>query len=333
MSLPRLLQRNLRLPLVAAPMFLISGPDLVVACCMAGIIGTLPALNQRTTAGLRDWLSEIKERCARLESSMAATAAPFGVNLIVHRTNPRLEEDLDCCAQHQVPLIVTSLGAARAVVDKVHAYGGLVFHDVTTTHHARKAVEAGVDGLIAVSAGAGGHAGTTNPFALVAEIRSFFSGTVLLAGALSTGRDIAAAQALGADLAYLGTRFLATRESLAPIPYKTLITASSASEIVYTAAVSGVPANFLRASLVAGGVDLQNARAPEKVDFGTEVAASEPSGGSRARPWVDLWSAGQGVGSIEDAPDVASLVARLEVEYNQALAEFAAASAPYQRGA
>ena len=332
MALPPLLQGSLRLPAVAAPMFLISGPDLVAACCMAGIVGTLPALNQRTTEGLGDWLTAIKDRCAEFEMSTAARAAPYGVNLIVHKTNPRLEQDLECCAQHRVPLIVTSLGAARAVVDKVHAYGGIVFHDVTTTYHARKAADAGVDGLIAVSAGAGGHAGTTNPFALVAEIRSFFNGTVLLAGALSTGRDIAAAQALGADLAYLGTRFLATQESLAPSQYKTLITASCASDIVYTSVVSGVPANFLRESLAAGGVDLQHARTPQRVDFGTEIESEpEPVSESRPKPWRDLWSAGQGVGVIDDIPDVAALVARLELEYQEAVTVFAAASARYRR--
>ena len=311
-------------------MFLISGPELVAACCMAGIVGTLPALNQRTTEGLGEWLTAIKERCAEFAARAGASAAPYGVNLIVHRSNPRLAQDLECCVQHRVPLIVTSLGAAREVVEKVHGYGGLVFHDVTTTHHARKAVEAGADGLIAVAAGAGGHAGTTNPFALVAEIRAFFAGTVLLAGAISTGRDIVAAQALGADLAYLGTRFLATRESLAPGNYKTLITASSASDIVYTSVVSGVPANFLQASLAAGGIDLHRAHTPRQVDFGTELEGTATSD-SRARPWRDLWSAGQGVGAINDVPDVASLVARLEVEYREAATAFAAAVARYRR--
>jgi nitronate monooxygenase len=311
-------------------MFLISGPDLVAACCTAGIVGTLPALNQRTTEGLSDWLTTIKERCAEFETRTGTSAAPYGVNLIVHRTNPRLMQDLECCVQHRVPLIVTSLGAARNVVDKVHAYGGIVFHDVTTTYHARKAVDAGADGLVAVSAGAGGHAGTTNPFALVAEIRAFFDGTVLLAGAISTGRDIVAAQALGADLAYLGTRFLATQESRAPSNYKMLITASSAADIVYTSVVSGVPANFLQASLAAGGIDLQHAQTPQHVDFGTELDATSASE-SRARPWRDLWSAGQGVGTITDVPDVASLVARLEGEYRGAVTAFVAAAAPYQR--
>ncbi|HEY2807499.1 MAG TPA: nitronate monooxygenase family protein [Steroidobacteraceae bacterium] len=332
MALPALLQHSLRLPVVAAPMFLVSGPDLVVGCCSQGVVGTFPALNQRTTAGLDAWLTAIRQRCSDIESRTQTKVAPFGVNLIVHRTNPRLQDDLDCCVRHRVPLVVTSLGAARAVTDAVHSYGGIVFHDVTTTHHARKALDAGVDGLICVAGGAGGHAGTGSPFALIGEIRRFFSGTVLLAGALSTGRDIAAAQAMGADLGYLGTRFIATQESLAPESYKALIAASSAADIVYTAVVSGIPANFLRPSLVAGGIDLRNAQPPAHMDLGTESAlASEPDHevGSKAKPWRDLWSAGQGVGAIDNAPSVAFLVSQLEREYQEAVTAFSAASACY----
>lgn len=284
-------------------MFLISGPDLVVEACRSGVIGTFPALNRRTSEGYDEWLSEIETRLRPGEAS-----APFGVNLIVHRTNSRLEEDLAITVRHRVPLVITSLGAARAVVDQIHSYGGLVFHDVIHLHHAHKAADAGVDGLIAVSAGAGGHAGTLSPFAFLAEIRAFFEKTVVLAGAITNGRQIAAARLMGADLAYLGTRFINTRESLAPAEYKEMIRRSTAKDILYTAAISGVYANFLRDSIVAAGGDPDNL----PPHGGLSMA-----GEGETRAWKDVWSAGHGVGDIDDIPGTAELCARLIREYRE----------------
>ncbi|GBD42999.1 Nitronate monooxygenase [bacterium HR40] len=305
MPLPLRLDRRLRLPVVVAPMFLVSGPELVIAACRAGVLGTFPALNQRTSEGFRTWLAQIAEALAPHPD-----AAPFGVNLIVHRSNRRLEADVAACVAHRVPVVITSLGAVPDLVREVHAYGGLVFHDVTTRRHAEKAAEAGVDGLILVCAGAGGHAGTLNPFAFVAEVRKLFSGTLLLAGAISTGRDILAARAMGADLAYMGTRFIATRESLAADAYKRLLVEAGAGDIVYTAAVSGIPGNFLRSSLEAAGID--PSAPPHASAIATELADAS------ARAWRDIWSAGQGVAAIDDIPTVAELVERLERQYRQA---------------
>lgn len=259
MSLPALLDQRLRLPMVAAPMFLVSNPQLVLACCRSGIVGSFPALNQRESSGFEGWLEEIGAGLQALDNP-----APYAVNLIVHNTNPRLQADLRICVEHRVPIVITSLGAVREVVDAVHSYGGLVFHDVTTRRHAEKAAEAGVDGLIAVAAGAGGHAGTWSPFALVAEIRQFFDKTLLLAGCINHGHEILAAQMLGADLAYLGTRFIATRESNASDAYKQMILEARAADIVHTPAVSGVPASFMRQSLEAAGYDLK--RLTDKAD-------------------------------------------------------------------
>jgi nitronate monooxygenase len=302
-SLPEAWRNRLAVPAIAAPMFLISGPDLVVEACRRGVIGTFPALNQRTSEGYDAWLSEIETRLAPAEAY-----APFGVNLIVHKTNARLEEDLAITVRHRVPLVITSLGAARAVVDRIHSYGGLVFHDVIHLHHARKAAEAGVDGLIAVSAGAGGHAGTLSPFAFLAEIRSFFEKTVVLAGAITNGRQIAAALLMGADLAYLGTRFINTRESMAPAGFKTMILQSTAKDIVYTPAISGVHANFLR--VIAAGAD------PDQLP---PHGGLSMSGDGEARAWKDVWSAGHGVGDINDIPATADLCARLIREYKEAV--------------
>lgn len=305
MSLPSPWAGRLRLPVVAAPMFLVSGPDLVTACCRAGILGSFPALNCRSTAELDAWLVDI-------EQALGPVDAPFAVNLIVHRTNHRLEADLSVIGQHRVPLVITSLGAVRDVVDTVHAYGGLVFHDVTNLRHAERAAHAGVDGIICVAAGAGGHAGTVSPFALVAEVRQVFDGTVLLAGGLSSGGDVLAARAMGADLAYLGTRFLATAESLASAPYKAMIGEASAEDVVYTAGVSSIPANFLRASLAAAGVDIG-------ADTGTpDLAHLTSPTDSDLRAWRDVWSAGHGVGSIHDVPSVAALVDRMVNEWQMA---------------
>lgn len=303
MALPTTWKDKLTAPAIAAPMFLVSGPDLVVETCRAGLIGTFPALNQRTSEGYEAWLTEIAERLR------SAQAAPYGVNLIVHKTNPRLRHDLEITVKHRVPLVITSLGAVKDIVDAIHSYGGLVFHDVIHLHHARKAAEAGVDGLIAVSAGAGGHAGTLNPFPFLAEIRAFFDKIVVLSGCISNGRQIAAARLLGADLAYLGTRFIATRESLAPPEYKQMLVESAAKDILYTAAVSGVAANFLRPSLVAAGADPDNLPTHAKMDFGSD---------REARAWKDVWSAGQGVGDIRDIPSTAELCKRLVREYNEA---------------
>ncbi|MCD1633304.1 nitronate monooxygenase family protein [Martelella mediterranea] len=301
---PTSLSARLRLPVIAAPMFLASGPELVTACCRTGICGTFPALNQRTSDGFADWLRAIEADLADHDNP-----APFGVNLIVHKSNARLEADLKIVVAHKVPLVITSLGAVKAVVDAVHSYGGLVFHDVTNRRHAEKAVEAGVDGIIAVAAGAGGHAGTLSPFALVSEIRSFFSGPLALSGAISTGAHIAAARALGADFAYIGTRFLATSEAIAPEAHKQMIVDGRAGDIVYTPAISGVPANFLKSSITAAGLDPDNLPPHGAMNFASE-----------ARAWKTVWSAGQGIGAIDDIPTVATLVDRFDGEYRAACA-------------
>lgn len=310
MSLPIQLEQRLRLPVVAAPMFLISNPQLVLACCANGVVGSFPALNQRESSGFKAWLEEIEAGLALLENP-----APYAVNLIVHNSNPRLQADLAICIEHKVPIVITSLGAVKEVVDAVHSYGGLVFHDVTTRRHAEKAAEAGVDGLIAVAAGAGGHAGTWSPFALVAEIRQFFNKTVLLAGCLNHGHEILAAQVIGADLAYLGTRFIATQESHAPDEYKQMVLTSRAVDIVHTAAVSGVPASFMRQSLENAGFDL--ATLHDKSESSTSTRLKPLN--DEAKAWKTVWSAGQGVGDINDVPATQQLIARLETEYREAI--------------
>ncbi|MFY0634005.1 MAG: nitronate monooxygenase [Vannielia sp.] len=300
MTLPKTLEGRLKLPAIAAPMFLTSGPDLVVECCNAGVLGTFPALNQRSTEGVSDWLDEIAGR-------LAPGAAPHGVNLIVHRSNPRLDADLAEVVRHKVPLVITSLGAVREVVEAVHSYGGLVFHDVINRRHAEKAAEAGVDGLIAVCAGAGGHAGTLSPFALVEEIRAFFDGTIILSGAISTGRHIATARMLGADLAYLGTRFIATEEAMVNAANKQMVVDSAAADILYTPKISGVHANFMRPSILAAGLDPDNLPDHGKLDMENE-----------AKAWKTVWSAGQGVGAIHNILPAAELCSRLIEEYETA---------------
>lgn len=310
MSLPALLDRRLRLPLVAAPMFLVSNPQLVLACCHSGIVGSFPALNQRESSGFKAWLEEIEAGLAN-----APQAAPYAVNLIVHHSNPRLQADLALCVEHRVPIVITSLGAVREVVDAVHSYGGLVLHDVTTRRHAEKAAEAGVDGLIAVATGAGGHAGTWSPFALVAEIRQFFDKTLLLAGCINRGHEILAAQILGADLAYLGTRFIATRESNASTAYKKMLLEARAADIIHTPAVSGVPASFMRQSLEAAGFDMARLNEKGELNYGEKLKPVN----DEAKAWKTVWSAGQGVGNISDLPSVDELVARLDQEYRDAL--------------
>ncbi|MFZ3153863.1 NAD(P)H-dependent flavin oxidoreductase [Pseudomonas sp.] len=309
MSLPALLEQRLRLPVVAAPMFLVSNPQLVLACCNSGIVGSFPALNQRDSSGFKDWLEEI-------EAGLDRAAAPYAVNLIVHGSNPRLQADLAICVEQRVPIVITSLGAVKEVVDAVHSYGGLVFHDVTTRRHAEKAAEAGVDGLIAVAAGAGGHAGTWSPFALIAEIRQFFDKTLLLAGCLNQGHEVLAAQLLGADLAYLGTRLIATQENAASAAYKQMILDAKAADIIHTPAVSGVPANFMRQSLELAGYDLKQLQNKGEVNYGEKLKPMD----EEAKAWKTVWSAGQGVGTIRDLPSVEQLIARLDNEYRAALA-------------
>jgi nitronate monooxygenase len=303
MAIPVSLQKGLKLPVIAAPMFLCSGPDLVVETCNAGLIGTFPSLNQRSAEGYREWLHEIKGR-------LNPDAAAFGVNHIVHPTNPRLMADMMISVEEKVPLIITSLGAVRDVVDAVHGYGGVVFHDIANVRHARKAAEAGVDGLILVANGAGGHAGVINPFALINEVRSFFDGTIILSGCLSTGQDVAGAQMMGADFAYMGTRFINTTEALAPDEYKQMIVDSGATDITYTPAVSGIPANFMTKSRMDNGIDPKSL--PEhKLDMGEE-----------AKAWKTVWSAGQGAGAVHDVLPTAELCARLKAEYDQASDRF-----------
>ena len=319
MTLPHHFQKRLSLPVIAAPLFLASGPKLVLACCRAGIIGTLPAKNQRTLAGFEEWLNEICDGLASIERETGFPPAPFGVNLIVHQTNKNLKKELDLCVKYRVPLIITSLGAVSRVVDKVHNYGGIVFHDVISSRHAQKAAEAGVDGLIAVAAGAGGHTGLANPFALVNEIRDFFDKTVLLAGALSTGADIAAALTMGADLAYLGTRFLATKEGLSEQNYKKMIVESNLTDIKSTAAVSGINANFLQKSLHRAGIDINEPIRHSILDIDKDLAEAFTEKSDTYKPWRDIWSAGQGVGSINDIPSVEQLVSRLRDQYHSAI--------------
>lgn len=317
MALPAHLSRNLRLPLVAAPMFLISGPELALACCREGVIGSFPALNQRTSEGFEAWLVQMNTELARLRQDQPeSTLAPYAVNLIVHRTNPRWQADLELCVKHEVPIVITSLGAASQVVDAVHGYGGLVFHDVTNQKHARKAAEAGVDGIIAVAAGAGGHAGTINPFVLVHEIREVFDGLILLAGGLSHGEDLLAAEALGADLAYVGTRFINTEESQADDAYRNMIIEAVSADIIHTPAVSGIPASFMRQSLEAAGYPMDKLHQAGDIDYGEKLKPVD----DEAKAWKTVWSAGQGVSQIHDVLTVQALVQRLVDEYQQARA-------------
>ncbi len=302
---------SLNLPLIAAPMFLISGPELVIECCKNGIVGTFPALNQRTPEGFEKWVVQIKEALAEHEEKTGQKTAPFGVNLIVHPTNIRVKADLDICKKHKVPLVITSLGAISGLVDEVHGYGGLVYHDIIKKRHAEKAAQAGVDGLIVVAAGAGGHAGTLHPIPLINEVRKVFDKKIILSGCLSTGNDIASALQMGADMAYMGTRFINVKESMAHDDYKKMILESSAEDIVYTAAVSGVNANFLRPSLEAMGITEEQWKESKKIDFGTHSDAIS----EEAKAWKTIWSAGQGVTSIENTISVNQLVSNLKNEF------------------
>ena len=315
MALPESLKNSLSLPLVAAPMFLISGPELALACCRQGIVGSFPALNQRSSEDFEKWVIQMNEGLDDLRQTHPdRKIAPYAVNLIVHRTNPRWEADLELCVKHQVPIVITSLGAATRVTEAVHSYGGMVFHDVTNQKHARKAAEAGVDGIIAVSAGAGGHAGTVNPFVLVHEIREVFDGIILLAGALSKGEDILAAQAMGADLCYMGTRFINTTESQAEASYQNMIMEAVSGDIIHTPAVSGIPANFMRQSLEAAGYPMDKLNEPGKLDYGEKLKPVN----DEAKAWKTVWSAGQGVSQITDVVSVSDLVQRISNEYQEA---------------
>ncbi len=309
--------KDLSLPAVAAPMFLISGPKLVIETCKSGIVGTFPALNHRTTEGFDEWLTEIETALDGYTQANGKPVAPYGVNLIVHHTNPRLKADLAICVKHKVPIVITSLGAAHEVIDAIHSYGGLVFHDVINLRHAYKAANAGVDGLICVAAGAGGHAGTLHPMPFVQEVRNIFDGTILLSGCISTGRDVASAMQIGADLAYMGTRFINVEESRADEGYRNMIIESGTKDIVYTAAVSGVSANFLRPSLEAMGITKEMWALKAKVDFGSELDAAK----AEAKAWKTIWSAGQGVATIKDNMPVAELAKRLKEEFTAAIKE------------
>jgi nitronate monooxygenase len=300
------------LPVIAAPMFLVSGPELVIECCKNGVVGTFPALNERTNEGFEQWLIEIKEALSEFEKTTGKKAAPFGVNLIVHPTNTRLQKDVEICVKHKVPLVITSLGAISIIVDAIHSYGGLVYHDIVKKRHAEKAAEAGVDGLILVSAGAGGHAGTINPMALIKDVRKVFDKTIVLAGAISTGTDIASVLQMGADIAYMGTRFINTTESRAQEEYKEMIVNSTSDKIIHTAAVSGIPANFMEASLEAAGIKPEDYKKEGKLDPGLDM-------NSEAKAWKTIWSAGHGVSAIDDVPSTKELIDRLRAELVEAM--------------
>jgi nitronate monooxygenase len=307
MSLPPLLQ-HLRLPVIGAPLFIISNPDLVLAQCTAGIVGSFPALNARPPELLDAWLTRINAELAAYRAAHPQAApAPFAVNQIVHSSNDRLQHDMDLCVKHKVPIIITSLRAPDAVVEAAHGYGGLVFHDVTTIKHAQRALAAGVDGLILVCAGAGGHAGRLSPFALVPEVRAFYDGTIIVSGSIASGGSILAAQAIGADLAYIGTRFIASTEANAAEAYKRMIVDSRGEDIVYSNLFTGVHGNYLRGSIVAAGLD------PDALPEADKSAMNFGSGRSKA--WRDIWGAGQGVGQIDEVLPAAGIVERLQREY------------------
>lgn len=327
MALPNLLRPapdgRLRLPVVGAPLFIVSNPALVIAQCKAGIVGAFPALNARPASRLDEWLHEIAEALAAHDRDHPeAPAAPFAVNQIVHRTNARLEHDLEATVRHRVPIVISSLGARAEVNAAVHAYGGITLHDVISDRFARKAVEKGADGVIAVAAGAGGHAGAVSPFALVQEIRAWFDGPLLLSGAIATGRAVLAAQVMGADLAYVGSAFIATHEADASPDYKAMLTTSGAEDIVYTDLFTGVPGNYLKGSVRAAGLD------PDALPRGDPAAmAALAAGDSAAKAWRDIWGSGQGIAAVRDVVPAAERIARLAGEYAAARAELCDARA------
>ena len=321
MALPKLLQGRLRLPAVAAPLFIISNPDLVIAQCKAGIVGAFPALNARPADQLEVWIKRIVEELDRHNQAHPdQPAAPFAVNQIVHKSNNRLEHDIEVCVKYKVPIVITSLGARTDLNDAIHSYGGITLHDIISDRFARKAIEKGADGLIAVAAGAGGHAGTTSPFALVQEIRQWFNGPLLLSGSIATGDAILAAQAMGADLGYIGSAFIATHEAKADARYKQAIVDGGASDIVYSNLFTGVHGNYLRPSIINAGLDPDNLAVSDasKMDFGS-------GGNTDAKAWKDIWGCGQGIGAVKQVSSVAELVARLSAEYQAARSRLLAA--------
>lgn len=321
MALPSLLAGKLRLPLIGAPMFIVSGPELVAAQCKAGIVGSFPALNARPQETLVEWIRQIKGELAEYsEANPGEPVAPFAVNQIAHASNERLLADMEVCVAEQVPIIITSLSPPREIVQAVHAYGGVVFHDVISLRHARKAIAQGVDGVIAVCAGAGGHAGPLSPFALVGELRKEFDGALILSGCISRGDDVLAATAMGADLAYSGTRFIATEEARAVPDYKEMIVDSAAGDVVYSSLFTGVHGNYLGGSIANAGMDPTNLPAGKKedMDFGKGSDLD-------AKAWKEIWGAGQGVGNIHDIPPARDVVMRMEREYRAALARLNAA--------
>ncbi|HEY0975314.1 MAG TPA: nitronate monooxygenase family protein [Solimonas sp.] len=314
MALPALFKK-LSLPVIASPMFILSNPDLVIAQCKAGVVGSFPALNARPAAQLEEWLERITRELAEWDAAHPESpSAPFAVNQIVHKSNDRLQHDLEMCVKYKVPIVITSLGAREDVNAAVHSYGGIVLHDIINDRFARKAIEKGADGLIAVAAGAGGHAGTTSPFALIQEIRQWFDGPLALSGSIATGGAILAAQAMGADFAYIGSAFIATDEARASDAYKQAVVDASSADILYTPSFTGVHGNYLIPSIVAAGLDPNNLPGsdPSKMDFG--------SSGSSAKTWKDIWGCGQGVGAVKSVMPAKALVARLAAEYGEAKA-------------
>lgn len=318
MSLPAVLENRLRLPMLAAPLFIISHPPLVAAQCKAGIVGSFPALNARPAEQLDDWLAELKETLAAHDAAHPERpSAPFAVNQIVHRSNKRLEQDLAVCVKHEVPIVITSLGAVPEVNEAVHSYGGIVLHDIINDRFAKSAIRKGADGLIAVAAGAGGHAGTLSPFALVSEIREWFDGPLFVSGAISTGAGILAAQAMGADGAYVGSAFIATHEARASEAYKQGIVEGSAADIVYSNLFTGVHGNYLRSSVIAAGLDPDHLPEsdPSAMDFDKKASQD-----SAAKAWKDIWGSGQGIGAVKSIGSTGELVDRLAREYEEAKA-------------
>lgn len=305
------LKTRLTIPVIAAPMFIVSGTEMVIESCKNGIVGSFPSLNGRTSEEFEEMLKEVTTALAEYENETGKKAAPFAVNLIVHWSNARVQRDTELCVKYKVPIVITSLGAVKEVVDAVHSYGGLVFHDVIKKRHAEKAAEAGVDGIICVAAGAGGHAGTASPFALVTEVKRFYDGTIILAGSINTGNQVLAAQIMGADFAYLGTRFIATKECRAVPEYKQMILDSGIDDIVYTDKVSGVHASFFAQKIKEAGVKEDGSSVDMSGMYDTE-----------AKAWKDIWSAGQGVCGIDDVPTVAELVKRFKGEYAEAKKSF-----------
>ena len=315
MALPEFLQNNLRVPVVGSPLFLVSGPELVIAQCKAGIIGSFPALNARPAEVLDEWLTRINTELEEYKAANPdAVVAPYAVNQICHASNDRLMEDMETCVKHKVPIIITSLRPPAEIVEAAHSYGGVVYHDVINVKHARKAAEEGVDGLILVCAGAGGHAGALSPFALLREVKEWFDGTILLSGAIGDGFCVASALAMGADLAYMGTRFIATEEANADQNYKDMLIQSAADDIVYSSLFTGVLGNYLKPSIAAAGLDPNNLPEADKskMNFGS-------GGNMKTKAWKDIWGSGQGIGGIQDVEPVEAVVSRLETEYRTAI--------------